>query len=88
MAERDNELAEEMLLDLAEESGISIDELLADAIEEIPSFEEFPVYEQPTEDSPLDLDNPYGEDTDEYFDALFDDIDVDADSEEDSYGDD
>lgn len=84
----EEELAAEMLEDLEELSGISIGEMLSDALD-IPDFEEYPVYEEPTEDEPLDPYTPEeGLDTDEYFDALFDEIDVDADAEVDSYGDD
>lgn len=97
----DEELAAGMLEDLEKITGVSIGEMMADEIEELAgprtqelmradeegSFEIFPVYEEPTEDEPFDLKNPDGMDTDNYFDELFDYIEVDGDSE-DSYGDD
>lgn len=99
-AEWDEELAAEMLEDLEELSGISIGEMMADALEERPEvspdelrradeegqFDVFPVFDEPTEDRPLDLENPDGEETEDYFDILFDEIDVDQ-EEVDQYGD-
>ncbi len=87
------EIAAEMLDDLEKITGVSIGEMMADDLEETPErgageYETYPVYEEPTEDHDLDLDNPDGEDTDEYFDVLFDDIDVDADKEIDQYSED
>jgi hypothetical protein len=85
--EWNEELAAGMLEDLEEITGISIGEMLADEITagDEGDFDTYPVYEEPTEDRPLDLNNPDGADTDEYFDVLFESIDVDADSEIDQY---
>lgn len=101
-AEWDEELAAGMLEDLEEITGIGIGEMMADALEDISpvresdldradeggEFEVFPVYEEPSESEELDLDNPDGTDTDEYFDVLFDEIDVDMDVEVDQYSED
>lgn len=88
MDDRDNEQEENLLADMLEDfsnlSGIDFGEILADQPED--EFEEFPVHDEPTESEELDLDNDYGSDVDDYFDNLFDDIDVDIDSEE-GYGD-
>lgn len=100
--ELSEEIAANMLEDLEKITGISIGEMMAEEIEEPPdvtpdefkrageegTFEVFPLFEEPTDDRPLDLDNPDGEDTDEYFDELFDNIDVDADVETDQYSED
>lgn len=106
LSEWQDEIAAEMLEDLEEITGVSIGEMMADALEipeplepsdvspselyradESGEFEVFAVYDEPTEDRPLDMDNPNGMDTDDYFDVLFDHIDVDADTEVDTYGD-
>lgn len=78
---KEKDLAGEMLADLAELSGIPLDELKG-----LPTFETYSVYDEPTDDLPLDLESPEME-TDDYFDYLFDEIDVDA-EEADAYGDD
>jgi len=86
-----DDLAAEMLEDLEELTGISIGEMMADELEtpeRDDDFEEFEVYEEPTESEELDLENPYDDDPAEYLDGLFDDIDVEADVETDQYGDD
>lgn len=82
------ETAAGMLEDLERITGISIGEMMAEEIAEPASIRTFEVYDEPTEDEPLDLENPDGVDTDEYFDVLFDYIDVDADVEVDQYSED
>lgn len=72
--------AEGMLEDLADITGEDIADLISD-------FEVFPVYEEPEEGEPLEMDSDAG-DTDEYFDDLFEDMDIDADEELDPYSED
>ena len=87
-----DEIAAGILEDLEEITGVSIGEMMADEIEALAEVEEeyevFPVYEEPTESEELDLDNDYDSETSDYFNELFDDLDVDADEEIDAYGDD
>jgi len=87
-----DEIAAGILEDLEEIAGVSIGEMMADEIEALAEVEEeyevFPVYEEPTESEELDLDNDYDSETSDYFNELFDDLDVDADEEIDAYGDD
>lgn len=98
LSEWQDEIAAEMLSDLAQISGVSVGEMLVDDLNEhlpeLPEppesdegdYEVFPVYDEPTESEDLDLDSDYG-DTGDYFDEFFDDLDIDSD-QEDSYGDD
>lgn len=97
-----DEIAAEMLADLESISGISIGEMLADDLaqhtpEEVypgelerispeGDFEIFPVYEEPTESEDIDVDSDEGS-TRDYFDELFDDLDIDTADAEDMYGD-
>lgn len=76
-------LVDQLLEDFAELSGISQEE-----IKNEPDYETFPLYEEPTESEEFDLENPDGNQTDEYFDVLFDSIDVDPDEETDQYSED
>ncbi len=46
------------------------------------------IFEEETDAEELEIDNDYSDDTEEYFDDLFDDLDVDPNDEEDIYGDD
>lgn len=90
-----DEIAAEMLEDLESITGVSIGEMLADdlaanlppetSVEPSEHYEIYRVYEEPTESEEIDLDSEAG-DTADYFDALFDDIEVDPD-EQDAYGD-
>jgi hypothetical protein len=87
LKEWQDEIAANLLEDLERLTGVSIGEMMADEIKEPGEYEVYPVYEEPTEDEPLDIDTDYEGDTDDYFDELFDDLDVDVD-QEDGYGDD
>lgn len=85
-----DEIAAGMLEDLEEITGVDIGEMMADELEKVlddaPDFEEFPVYEEPEEGEELDIDSDWG-DTDDYFDELFDDLDINPAEEQDQYGD-
>jgi len=71
---------------LEELSGISIGEMMADAITETEEYEVHPIYEEPDKSEEFDLKSVAGS-SEDYFDGLFDDLDIDPADEEDSYGD-
>lgn len=75
-----------MLEDLAAESGIDLLEILASEVEEpLSNFEVSEIYGEETDSEPLELDNGYDGDVDDYLDDFVDDYDI-ADAE-DTYGD-
>lgn len=75
-----DEIAAGILEDLEKLTGLDLEEEKKEA-----EFEDYPVYEEPEEGEDLDLDSDAGS-TEDYFDDLFEDMDVDP-GEEDSYGD-
>lgn len=88
MNDKNENLIIDLLEGLAEESGIDFGEILSDALEIPGDVETYPLDEEPTDDEPLDMDNDYSDRSDDYFDHLFDDLDVDYTAEQDQYGDD
>lgn len=85
-----------MLEEFAKLSGESIDDIIAEGLaEEIEpaasQYEEFELDQLESEDTIEDefsLDNPWTDDVDDYIDEVFDDVDVDPDSETDWYSED